>query len=743
MDMISWSGAPGSVEEPAECLARADGLRDRRAWAEAARAYAAYLRMQPEAWAIRVQYGHCLKEDGDPEAALQAYREADRQNPGDADIHLQLGHALKLLNRYEEALEEYVQALTLDPANAAARQEVMALDPGLEDAPRQAPQPVAPPVLSPPPAAPQAAGTATVFDVSDLLDYFRHNRAPTGIQRVQLNIIREALAGPESGSIAIAGFDPEAGVWKRVPPEIFLRLATLSREGSSNAEARWRGAVNAVQEVLRGGPPLDFTPGSNLVNLGTSWWLPDYLRAVRAAKARHGLRYIPFIHDCIPLLVPEHCAPGLVNEFARWFASVCLHADAVLANSECTRADMLRAQRRLLPGLDLPCFTLPLDAADPASPASALPARLRGGRPYVLFVGTIESRKNHLLAFNAWLSLLRRHGPDAVPDLICVGKRGWLAEAALQLHQNSPALRARVHLLHGIPDIELEALYRHCLFTLYNSFYEGWGLPVTESLAAGKVPLVPDHSSLREAGREGAVYFTPQSEPDLVEKLERLIFDAGFRRAQEAVVAAGPRPRRWADLAAQLQSVLREASGSLPAPRERIAFRLGEVHELRLLPGPEPSLRMAIADALREGEGWHRLEEWGVWTGPGACRLQLPLEPGASSGRLRLYLEMVAPPEPVECRIRAGLAGEAMGAAQIVSATSGERLFCILDLDGAEAGEVEVQIETVQAATLPDEGGARQVGLGLRSLMLCRRDDIATRLDYLERAALPRMVGGG
>ncbi|WP_052214550.1 glycosyltransferase family 1 protein [Belnapia sp. F-4-1] len=618
---------------------------------------------------------------------MLAYREAERQCSGDADIHLQIGHAFKLLGRQEEALEEYARTLTLDPASDAARTELMALH--AEPMEAEAPVAVAPVAVAPQAVVPvdMPAGAGSVlYDASDLLDYFRHNRAPTDIQRVQLNIIREALAAADPGGVAIVGFDARLGTWKPLAPALFLRLAALSHEGSAVEDPAWQAALREVEATLREAGPLEAPAGASLVNLGSSWWIPDYLRVVRQALARSGLRYIPFIHDCIPLLVPEHCSSGLVDEFARWFASVCLHADAVLANSECTRADFRRAQRRLLPGLEIPTFTVPLDAADPLAGGGALPPLLRSGRPYVLFVGTIESRKNHLLAFNAWLSLVRRHGAEAVPDLVCVGKQGWLAEAALQLHRNSPALRAKVHLLHGVPDSELGALYRGCLFTLYNSFYEGWGLPVTESLAARKVPLVPNHSSLREAGRDCAVYFTPQSEPDLVAKLEQLIFEPGFRAEREAALAEAPPPRRWAEVAAQLQSLVREAGRTrLPPPRERLACRLGEVHALRLLPGPEPSLAMATADVLREGEAWHRLEDWGVWTSPGQSLLRLPLEAEAEAGRLRIYLELVAPPEAMAFRIRAGMRGGAPGAFREVAAAAGEALFCMLEIEAVAA----------------------------------------------------------
>ncbi|MFZ4411352.1 MAG: hypothetical protein ACOYOH_28695, partial [Paracraurococcus sp.] len=275
-------------------------MRDQRAWADAAEAYGQYLRLRGKDGPIWVQYGHCLKEAGDPKGALLCYQEAERLLPTDADVQLQIGHALKLLGRAEEALGAYAMALSLDPANMHARRELLGADavpPDAQVAP--AARPVAPPATptarTAGPTAPAAAATDTplVFDASDLLDYFRHNRAPTGIQRVQASIIGEALRGAGGAAdtdVCVTAFDPGAGAWKPVPAGLFLRLAALSATGTDTAAPDWAAAQAALAEALRTAPALEFAPGSVLINLGTSWWLPDYLRHVRAAKARFGLR---------------------------------------------------------------------------------------------------------------------------------------------------------------------------------------------------------------------------------------------------------------------------------------------------------------------------------------------------------------------------------------------------------------------------------------------------------------------
>jgi len=753
LTMPSQDNMPdGSTRTDAMLLDQGNRLRDERAWADAAEAYGRYLRQQPADGPIWIQYGHCLKEAGDPQGALLCYREAEKLRPGDSDLQLQIGHALKLLGRQEEAFGAYAMALTLDPGNIHARRELMAgEEPAAPaaDAPGRSPPPAAwsapawvatPPTLPEPAPVPRPVAAAIldqplVFDASDLLDYFQHSRAPTGIQRVQCNLIWHAMAlAPEA--VTVTAFAAAEGGWKALPHALFLRLAELARGGTDTGETDWVAATAAARTVLRTAAPLEFPPGAVLVNLGTSWWLDDYLRRVREAKSRFGIRYVPFLHDCIPLLTPEHCEERLVDQFARWFAGLCLHADAVLVNSASTRDDFRRLQSDLLPSLAIPCEVIPLDAAPDPVPEAPLPPRLRDGRPFVLFVGTIESRKNHLLVFHAWLTLVRRHGALAVPDLVCVGKRGWLAEAALQLHARSTILQDKVRLLHDVADPVLAALYRGCLFTLYNSFYEGWGLPVTESLAHGKVALVPNHSGLRESGAAGAVFFAPNCEPDLVEHAWRLATDPAYRAAQEARIGGQLRLRQWADIAAQVMAAARTGgTAEGRPPLARLGLPLGRAHPLRLLPGPEPTLAMAAADALREGPGWSVLHDWGAWARLGESRLRLPLPEEAAGQALRVFLEVQAPDTACRFTVRAGREGSPPAPGQRFEAHAEERLFAMLTVPAAAEGDLVIALEPSPGA------GATAEAIGVCSLMACRADDHAARLDYLESRALARLPG--
>jgi glycosyltransferase involved in cell wall biosynthesis len=174
------------------------------------------------------------------------------------------------------------------------------------------------------------------------------------------------------------------------------------------------------------------------------------------------------------------------------------------------------------------------------------------GQPFVLFVSTIESRRNHLLAFNTWLKLIKKWGLAATPTLVCVGKSGWMADVALACLESSDVLKQKVIMLSKSSDVELAALYRTCLLTIYPSFYEGWGLPVTEALCYGKVPLSSSVSSLPEAGGVFAEYFDIESERDFLEKLERLIFDPKYWSKKEEKIKTSFKPREWDEIAAEI-----------------------------------------------------------------------------------------------------------------------------------------------------------------------------------------------
>lgn len=705
-------------ESPEAILARADGLRDGGDWRAAEPHYRAYLARRPLHWQIHVQLGHAVKESGDAEAALAHYRRAADLAPGEPDPALQEGHALRQLGRGGDAARRMALAVSLDPASPLLRREVALSRHRLLPPPE-------PPLAAP--IAPDGPPNQLAFDVTDLLDYLREARTPTGIQRVQMGLIGAVLDHPAPPApVILVGYDPSTWRWWHVDQSAFRHALALAGLGASELAEDWRAATSALCNPDRR-PDAPILPGATLASLGNAWGIEDYFRGLRMLRRATPLRYAAFVHDCVPLLMPEHCLELTARLYARWFGALALHADAVLANSESTAADTRRFAAPLRLHAD-PCV-VPLAAAPPPPSEAAIAAAAtldldEPDAPFVLFVATLESRKNHLMVFEAWLDLAQRLPEAKVPRLVCVGRPGWRAEAALTLRARSPLLRRKVQVLGGVSDLALAGLTARCIFTLYNSFHEGWGLPVSESLAAGKLCVVPAHSGLKQAGAPGAVFFPAGDRPALVTALARLITDPAHRAGLEARIDRAAAARPWSEAAAELLGHL--ARPAAPAPRP--AFPAGIRLSLGAAP-PPPSCDAAWGEAVREGLGWWWQEGWGCWTRDGIATLALPV--GAPRGtRLRVLLELRGPPGGLALRLRARGEGDAPWRRLPLAAE--DRPLVALEAEAGDAGVV-VELDAGDGVWLGDRAN-RRVGAGVVAVMACRADDLAARLTALEAA---------
>lgn len=746
----------------AEAQAHADAARDRRDWATAARHYRRSLDLDPTRAAIWVQYGHALKESGRRAEAETAYRQAVTLAPDDADAALQLGHALMLLDRSAAALAAFERALilmpTLRPAREAlrdlARRGLRSTDPAVMEALRSTQPRFRPQSTSGGTGAP-AHEARYIFDVSDLLGYFRNARLPTGIQRVQIEVISALLSTPDrADQIAVCAFAEGRDGWVPVPSDLFLDLADAARADGALDDPDWQRLMDTLQTELELAPPLRFRTGAWLVNLGTSWWLQNYFLRVREARRRYGIRYVPFVHDMIPVMAPEHCVRPLTQDFISWVMGVFTHADGWLTNSRASARDLDRVADRLGHRVDPEqVHVVPLDA-DFRPPAElALDPALRerhdaevlarfglAADRYVLFVSTIESRKNHLEAFRAWQSLIDRHGEDAVPTLVCVGNHGWLNDAVFARLDSDPTLQRKVQMRRGLADADLASLYRQAAFTLYPSLYEGWGLPVTESLCHGTPVLASDSSSLPEAGGDLAVYYRAGDTEGLVETLERLSLTDSWRQRLRADIAHRFRPRSWAEVAedmlARLAAWDAESPGALPdAPVPRLP--LGRYVWMRR------SLELAVrpcllpAEAFRAGDTWRPPEDWGCPTRAGEALLKMRLE--GASGPLRLFIGLRAPDGPA-CNWQLESGGTRIDGGRL---QTGSVAWRAVDLPAP--GEPGAPLILALQSRLVADGTARPdsppPGVGMIGFMICAADDTQRRADFLEALRLDDLAG--
>ncbi|HEV2082388.1 MAG TPA: glycosyltransferase [Brevundimonas sp.] len=757
-------------------IAAADAARDARAWKRAARLYGAALELDPARDDLWIQRGHALKESGDFDAAEESYRRALDLRPTVADSWMQLGHLMSLRDRVDAAAEAYARAVARDTtmtdavqglraavargavlpdelrretaralrppsrrtrlmsadATALARVFGEALDALGDDAPSDAVEAVraglaALPALSPP----EAEGPVAVFDVSDLIGYFAHSRLPTGIQRVQIEVLSALLTDPATEPrCRVCAFEESRDAWVEIPPDLFLDVAGAALEGADLAEAGWRVRLDAVRTELTLAPTLAFPPGAWLINLGTSWWLQNYFLKVREAKRRFGVRYVPFVHDMIPVMAPEHCVQPLVRDFVSWALGVFAHADAFLTNSEASRDDLMSVAARL--GVDVTADrvrVVRLDAdfrkagATSASDDAVLERNRLTPGGFMLFVSTLESRKNHVEVLAALQRMLASHGPQRTPKLVCVGGRGWLNDAVFARLRSDPALARHVVILSGVPDADLDRLYRSCLFTLYPSLYEGWGLPVTEALCHGKVVLASNRSSVPEAGGDLAVYFQPGDLNGLTEAMERLTFDGDWRELLERRIRDRFRPRPWAELGGDmLAAVDGWATGDDAAGQGWPLALAGRLHRL----GRSMALGIGRGDRadeiFREGAGWAPPEPWGCRARSGAelvFRIDL-----AEGTPLRLHVGLHAPGEGRACELR--LADDRAWAGHVL----GSAVRWVVLEAAAPGPDKPIRLSFAAAPDGRPPHPGERVDVGVIGFMACAADDLSARADF-------------
>ena len=188
-------------------------------------------------------------------------------------------------------------------------------------------------------------------------------------------------------------------------------------------------------------------------------------------------------------------------------------------------------------------------------------------RSYVLIVSTIEARKNHILLFRVWRRLLEEMPRDQIPTLVFAGRVGWLVNDLMQQLRNADYLDGKILLVEDPTDDELETLYAGCRFTLFPSLYEGWGLPVTESLSFGRPCIISRATSLPEAGGNLARYFDPENAGEAYDVIRNAIETPEQTEAWAEQVRREFKPVTWDESARGVLRTLGFATSSASAPR--------------------------------------------------------------------------------------------------------------------------------------------------------------------------------
>jgi glycosyltransferase involved in cell wall biosynthesis len=402
------------------------------------------------------------------------------------------------------------------------------------------------------------------IDVSDILFYALRNSRITGIQRVEISILQFMIEHEIEYSLVNA-FDIDPSRLDSIIREnIGSTDALLAALGHECQHLYSHKPIHKIRNFLSGlsnkvfgereGHLADMQAGDMLFIPGAFWLATEIMR-FHAAAAAKGIKLVVFIYDVLPVTHPHL----MVKDSDIFFGSILKLPIHVITDSRSTESDLPQAAK-MLAGAIMPksIEVVPLAHEFPGVARNQLPQgsseRLKsmiGARSFVLYVGTVEIRKNHLQLMKVWTKLAAELG-DALPLLVIAGKKGWEAEEVIGLldaanERHKQTGREPVVLVEGPTDLELRWLYASCDFTVFPSLAEGWGLPVGESLWFGKACAASQATSIPEVGGDLCLYFDPEN-PSEIEAAIRHLLDPDVRAEWERKIRSAPL-RTWQDAA--------------------------------------------------------------------------------------------------------------------------------------------------------------------------------------------------
>jgi glycosyltransferase involved in cell wall biosynthesis len=353
-----------------------------------------------------------------------------------------------------------------------------------------------------------------------------------------------------------------------VPRDRALRYRLFFAAGGLPADAPY---VAALRTLAAANPNLSVHPLPISPRLLTILWqrvrLPlaverlvgrlDVLHAPDFVLPPTRARTILTVHDLTFMVRPESADARLRRYLMAAVPRSLRRADRVLVDSQATAADLERLLgvagphvRLLYPGVDPRFQPMPATATEPVRAALGLPAH------FLLFVGTLEPRKNVPRLIEAFAQIAA--DPQyADLHLVIAGRRGWLYDEIFATVERL-GLHNRVQFLDFVADQQLPALYNLARAFVYPSLYEGFGFPALEALACGTPVVTANVASLPEVVGTAAVLVDPYDVTAIAQGIAAALQNAASLRA-----AGPPQAQRfnWAASGAALIEVYRDVGG--------------------------------------------------------------------------------------------------------------------------------------------------------------------------------------
>jgi glycosyltransferase involved in cell wall biosynthesis len=380
------------------------------------------------------------------------------------------------------------------------------------------------------------------IDITDLLRWRAH---PTGTQRLTNDVI---IAYSTIREVRLFYYSER--LFRLLELDVSSYLKATSH--IFDTHGAWPAAAlrhHVLPLVRSKGRACGFRKGDQILLLGGRWRTTAIINALARTRAKRGVSVHRFVHDVMPLTEPQFFHPTEISQFAKYMRRMLDIADSLVTSSHWNvqrinslfRSGSLRAVP--LEQVSLGCDSLL--SIEPRTPRLGL-----ASREYLLAVGSLDVRKNQRIIYQAY-KLAIRQGLE-LPVVVLAGQPGRMQQECLHLIRRDPALRGKVVIVTHVGDRELVWLYKNCLFTIYPSLCEGWGSPIGESLAFGRLSLSSNTSAMPEVGGRFARYFDPYDPSELLDLILSHL-DTNTLKNAEDDIARNFQASRWIDVCVAIE----------------------------------------------------------------------------------------------------------------------------------------------------------------------------------------------
>lgn len=331
--------------------------------------------------------------------------------------------------------------------------------------------------------------------------------------RTLVNDIAEAVVPGTMLNLYAPGRGDDA-LRRQIAPRQNVRYVYPDRNVGTVSRALWR-TYGIVKDLVRDGVRLYH---------GLSGELPVGIKEA-------GIKTVVTIHDVIFMRHPEWYSWLDTKMYAWKFRKTCREADRIIAISECTKRDVMLygdVGAEKIEVIYQSCGTR-YKMRESEKKLQEVHTNYMLPERYIVSVGTIEERKNIILAVKAM-----RMVPEEI-SLVVVGKPTGYAEK-VKRYVEANGLGRRVKFIHNVPADDLPAIYQMAEACVYPSRYEGFGLPVIEGIQSGLPVVACKGSCLEEAGGNATIYVDPDDVYGMAEAIKQSLKGAPERDAR---IAAG------------------------------------------------------------------------------------------------------------------------------------------------------------------------------------------------------------